>query len=108
MFPSTVSGTIRPCLTDIDNSGVMIVIIIISLLLVAILGSVLYFLYKKGKLPCGHSGKQEITKETTNKDNIVVEMKAEKTEKTEKSVLLKGVNGNNKPPSDQYDGMVLL
>lgn len=37
----------------------------------------------------------------TNKDNIVVEMKAEKTEKTEKTVLLKGVNGNNKPPSDQ-------
>lgn len=37
------------------------------------------------------------TKETTNKDSIVVEMKAEKTEK---SVLLKGVNGNNKPPSD--------
>lgn len=28
-------------------------------------------------------------------------MKAEKTEKTEKSVLLKGVNGSNKPPSDQ-------
>ncbi|XP_017315494.1 cell surface glycoprotein MUC18 isoform X1 [Ictalurus punctatus] len=88
--------------TAVDNSGVMIVIIIISLLLLAILGSVLYFLYKKGKLPCGRSGKQEITKETTNKDNIVVEMKAEKTEKTEKSVLLKGVNGNNKPPSDQY------
>ncbi|XP_026777432.1 cell surface glycoprotein MUC18 isoform X2 [Pangasianodon hypophthalmus] len=88
--------------TAVDNSGVMIVIIIISLLLLAILGSVLYFLYKKGKLPCGHSGKQEITKEMTNKDNIVVEMKAEKTEKTEKSVLLKGVNGNNKPPSDQY------
>ncbi|XP_027034569.2 cell surface glycoprotein MUC18 isoform X2 [Tachysurus fulvidraco] len=85
----------------VDNSGVMIVVIIISLLLVAILGSVLYFLYKKGKLPCGRSGKQEITKETANKDNIVVEMKAEKTEKTEKSVLLKGVNGNNKPPSDQ-------
>ncbi|KAK3527376.1 hypothetical protein QTP86_021921 [Hemibagrus guttatus] len=82
----------------VDNSGVMIVIIIISLLLIAILGSVLYFLHKKGKLPCGRSGKQEITKETTNKDNIVVEMKAEKTEKT---VLLKGVNGNNKPPSDQ-------
>ncbi|KAG7314543.1 hypothetical protein KOW79_021846 [Hemibagrus wyckioides] len=85
----------------VDNSGVMIVIIIISLLLIAILGSVLYFLHKKGKLPCGRSGKQEITKETTNKDNIVVEMKAEKTEKTEKTVLLKGVNGNNKPPSDQ-------
>ncbi|XP_022534813.2 cell surface glycoprotein MUC18 isoform X1 [Astyanax mexicanus] len=86
-----------------DNSGVIIVVIIISILLVAILGSVLYFLYKKGKLPCGRSGKQEIinpfsTKEKTNKDDIVVEMKADKTEK---SVLLKGVNGDKKPPSDQ-------
>lgn len=41
------------------------------------------------------------SKEITNKDNIVVEMKVEKTEKTEKSVLLKGINGSNKPPSDQ-------
>ncbi|XP_060769441.1 cell surface glycoprotein MUC18 isoform X2 [Neoarius graeffei] len=88
-------------ITSIDNSGVMIVVIIITLLLLAILGSVLYFLYKKGKLPCGRSVKQEITKETTNNDSIVVEMKAEKNEKTEKSILLKGVNGNNKPPRDQ-------
>lgn len=43
-----------------DNSGVIIVVIIVSILLVAILGSVFYFLYKKGKLPCGRSGKQEM------------------------------------------------
>ncbi|XP_067293901.1 cell surface glycoprotein MUC18 isoform X2 [Pseudorasbora parva] len=84
--------------TSVDNSGVIIVVIIVSILLVAILGSVFYFLYKKGKLPCGRSGKQEITKEKTNKDDIVVEMKAKKTEE---SVLLKGVNGEKKPLSDQ-------
>ncbi|XP_073697359.1 cell surface glycoprotein MUC18 isoform X4 [Garra rufa] len=84
--------------TSVDNSGVIIVVIIVSILLLAILGSVFYFLYKKGKLPCGRSGKQEITKEKTNKDDIVVEMKAKKTEE---SVLLKGVNGEQKPPIDQ-------
>ncbi|XP_076867199.1 cell surface glycoprotein MUC18 isoform X1 [Brachyhypopomus gauderio] len=82
-----------------DGSGVSIVIIIVCILLLAIMGSVFYFLHKKGKLPCGRSGKQEITKEKTNKDDIVVEMKAEKTEK---SGLLKCVNGEKKPPSDQY------
>ncbi|XP_051980675.1 cell surface glycoprotein MUC18-like isoform X1 [Xyrauchen texanus] len=84
--------------TSVDNSGVIIVVIIVSILLLAILGSIFYFLYKKGKLPCGHSGKQEITKEKTNTDDIVVEMKAKKMEE---SVLLKGVNGDNKPPTDQ-------
>uniref|UniRef100_A0A671QF12 Melanoma cell adhesion molecule a n=1 Tax=Sinocyclocheilus anshuiensis TaxID=1608454 RepID=A0A671QF12_9TELE len=84
--------------TYIDNSGVIIVVIIVSILLLAILGSVFYFLYKKGKFPCGRSGKQEITKEKTNKDDIVVEMKAKKTEE---SVLLKGVNGEQKPTNDQ-------
>ncbi len=38
------------------------------------------------------------TKEKTNKEDIVVEMKAKKTEE---SVLLKGVNGEQKPPNDQ-------
>lgn len=47
-------------LSPVDNSGVIIVVIIVSILLVAILGSVFYFLYKKGKLPCGRSGKQEM------------------------------------------------
>ncbi|XP_062392138.1 cell surface glycoprotein MUC18 isoform X2 [Sardina pilchardus] len=82
-----------------EGSGIIIVIIIICILLLAILGSVLYFLYKKGKLPCGRSGKQEITTEKTNKDDIVVEMKAEKIEE---AVLLKGVNGDKKPMNDQY------
>ncbi len=47
-------------LSSVDNSGVIIVVIIVSILLLAILGSVFYFLYKKAKLPCGRSGKQEM------------------------------------------------
>lgn len=38
------------------------------------------------------------TKEKTNKDDIVVEMKAKKTEE---SMLLKSANGEKKPPNDQ-------
>ncbi|XP_046876636.1 cell surface glycoprotein MUC18-like isoform X1 [Hypomesus transpacificus] len=83
-----------------EGSGVIIVVIIICILLLAILVSVLYFLHKKGKIPCGRSGKQEITKENTTKDDIVVEMKTDA--KTEEAVLLKGVNGDKKGPSDQY------
>ncbi|KTF95957.1 hypothetical protein cypCar_00039044, partial [Cyprinus carpio] len=102
-LPVPFSQTPTARKTSVDNSGVIIVVIIVSILLLAILGSVFYFLYKKGKLPCGRSGKQEIinvysTKEKTNKDDIVVEMKAKKTEE---SVLLKGVNGEQKPPNDQ-------
>ncbi|XP_073347700.1 melanoma cell adhesion molecule b isoform X4 [Pagrus major] len=79
-----------------ETSGVVIVVIIICILLLAILGSVLYFLYKKGKI-CGRSGKQDLTKEKSNKDNIVVEMKSDNTEE---AVLL-GVNGEKQPPNDQ-------
>ncbi|XP_029304893.1 cell surface glycoprotein MUC18 isoform X2 [Cottoperca gobio] len=83
-----------------EGSGMIIVVIILCLLLLAILGSVLYFLHKKGKIPCGRSGKQEIsTKEKTTKDDIVVEMKT--TTKNEDSVLLKAVNGDQKSPNDQ-------
>ena len=39
------------------------------------------------------------TKENTTKDDIVVEMKTDA--KTEEAVLLKGVNGDKKGPSDQ-------
>ncbi|XP_045559435.1 cell surface glycoprotein MUC18 isoform X5 [Salmo salar] len=78
-----------------EGSGVIIAVIIICILLLAILGSVLYFLYKKGKLPCGRSGKQDLTK--PNKGGIVVEMKSDNTEE---AVLL-SVNGDKKPPSDQ-------
>ncbi|XP_035535593.1 melanoma cell adhesion molecule b isoform X2 [Morone saxatilis] len=79
-----------------EGRGVIIAVIIICILLLAILGSVLYFLYKKGKI-CGRSGKQDLTKEKSNKDNIVVEMKSDNTEE---AVLL-GVNGEKQPPSDQ-------
>ncbi|XP_075892151.1 melanoma cell adhesion molecule b isoform X2 [Nelusetta ayraudi] len=78
-----------------EGRGVIIAVVIICILLLAILGSVLYFLYKKGKI-CGRSGKQEFTKEKSNKDNTVVEMKRDNTEE---AVLL-GVNGEKQPPSD--------
>ncbi|XP_071353165.1 melanoma cell adhesion molecule b isoform X2 [Trachinotus anak] len=79
-----------------EGSGVIIAVIIVCILLLAILGSVLYFLYKKGKI-CGRSGKQDLTKDKSNKDNIVVEMKSDNTEEA----ILLGVNGEKKPPSDQ-------
>ncbi|KAG7471397.1 hypothetical protein MATL_G00124160 [Megalops atlanticus] len=80
-----------------EGSGVIIAVIIICILLLAILGSVLYFLYKKGKLPCGRSGKQDISKEKVSKDDIVEMM----SDKTEEAVLLQGVNGEKKPPANQ-------
>lgn len=79
-----------------EGSGVIIAVLIVCILLLAILGSVLYFLYKKGKI-CGRSGKQDLTKGKSNKDNIVVEMKSDNTEE---AVLL-GVNGEKQPPNDQ-------
>ncbi|KAM9332427.1 cell surface glycoprotein MUC18 isoform 3-T3 [Pholidichthys leucotaenia] len=82
-----------------EGSGVIIVVIILCLLLLAFLGSIIYFLRKKGKIPCGRSGKQEITKEKTTKDDIVVEMKT--NTKNEEAVLLKAVNGDKKGPTDQ-------
>uniref|UniRef100_A0A3P9H3J0 Melanoma cell adhesion molecule b n=1 Tax=Oryzias latipes TaxID=8090 RepID=A0A3P9H3J0_ORYLA len=78
-----------------ESNGVIIAVIIICILLLAILGSVLYFLYKKGKI-CGRSGKQDLTKEKSSKDNIVVEMKSDNTEE---SILL-GTNGEKQPPRD--------
>lgn len=102
-IPLTTSGSkvaISPLPKQIkkENSGVIIAVIIICILLLAILGSVLYFLYKKGKLPCGRSGKQEISKEQSSKDDIIMEMKSEKSEE---AVLLQGVNGDKKPLNDQ-------
>uniref|UniRef100_A0A671LX81 Cell surface glycoprotein MUC18-like n=1 Tax=Sinocyclocheilus anshuiensis TaxID=1608454 RepID=A0A671LX81_9TELE len=99
---SDQSGTItqlQTCfsaLTAGGGSGVIIAVIIICLLLIAILGSVLYFLYKKGKLPCGRSGKQDFTKEKASKDDIVMEMKSGKSEE---AVLLQ-VNGDKKSPTE--------
>nr|XP_020455763.1 cell surface glycoprotein MUC18 isoform X4 [Monopterus albus] len=93
---SNSSSTAISSTSATEGSGVIIAVLIICILLLAILGSVLYFLYKKGKI-CGRSGKQNITKEKSNKDNIVVEMKSDNTEE---AVLL-GVNGEKQPTSDQ-------
>ncbi|XP_035482748.1 cell surface glycoprotein MUC18 [Scophthalmus maximus] len=84
-----------------EGSGIIIVVIIVCLLLLANLGGVLYFLQKKGKIhiPCGRSGKQEITKEIANTDDIVVEMKS--SARTEDAVLLKAFNGDKQGPDAQ-------
>ncbi|KAM4702623.1 cell surface glycoprotein MUC18 [Rhinophrynus dorsalis] len=79
------------------SHGVAIVAVIVCILLLAILGAVLYFLYKKGRIPCGHSGKKDITK-PGEKDQIVVEMKTDSP--VEDSVLLPGPQ-DKKPPGDQ-------
>ncbi|XP_074498096.1 melanoma cell adhesion molecule b isoform X3 [Sebastes fasciatus] len=92
----TTTTTTTPTLSDTEGNGVIIAVIIICILLLAILGSVLYFLYKKGKI-CGRSGKQDLTKEKSSKDNIVVEMRSDNTEE---AVLL-GVNGEKLHPGDQ-------
>ncbi|XP_077360196.1 cell surface glycoprotein MUC18 isoform X2 [Festucalex cinctus] len=84
-----------------EGSGVIIVVIILCLLLLAILGSVLYFLHKKGKIPCGRSGKQDISQEKSTKDDIVVEMKNNGNAKSEGTVLLKAVNGDENATKKQ-------
>ncbi|KAI1893778.1 hypothetical protein AGOR_G00127170 [Albula goreensis] len=94
----TVTMSPYPKKVKKEGSGVIIAVIIICILLLAILGSVLYFLYKKGKLPCGRSGKQTISSEKSSKDDIIMEMKSEKSEE---AVLLQGVNGEKKFPNDQ-------
>lgn len=47
-------------LTEPESKGVVIVAVTVCVLVLALLGAVLYFFYKKGKLPCGRSGKQEM------------------------------------------------
>ncbi|XP_063763835.1 melanoma cell adhesion molecule b isoform X3 [Eleginops maclovinus] len=93
--PRPDTTTTNTAVSTTEGKGVIIAVIIICILLLAILGSVLYFLYKKGKI-CGRSGKQDLTKEVSSKDNIVVEMKSDNTEE---AVLL-GVNGEKLPPSN--------
>ncbi|XP_056398333.1 cell surface glycoprotein MUC18 isoform X2 [Hyla sarda] len=83
--------------------GVVIVAVIVCILLLAILGAVLYFLYKKGCIPCGRSGTKDITK-PGEKDQIVVEMKPDSP--AEESVLLPGAQ-DKKQPVDQEKYMDL-
>lgn len=43
-----------------ESKGVIIVAVIVCILVLAVLGAVLYFLHKKGKIPCGRTGKQDM------------------------------------------------
>ncbi|XP_023576928.1 cell surface glycoprotein MUC18 isoform X2 [Octodon degus] len=52
-------------LREPESKGVVIVAVIVCILVLAVLGAVLYFFYKKGKLPCGRSGKQEMERNTS-------------------------------------------
>ncbi|NXV64178.1 MUC18 protein, partial [Molothrus ater] len=82
-----------------ESQGVIIVAIIVAILVVAVLGAVIYFLHKKGKLPCGRAGKQDITKPEARKDKIVVEVKSDKL--PEEAGLLQGANGEKRAAADQ-------
>ncbi|XP_062995161.1 cell surface glycoprotein MUC18 isoform X1 [Elgaria multicarinata webbii] len=64
-MPEETDPTKRPEPTTQESKGVIIVAVIICILALSILGAVLYFLHKKGKLPCGHSGKQEMERDTS-------------------------------------------
>ncbi|XP_078538305.1 cell surface glycoprotein MUC18 isoform X2 [Lissotriton helveticus] len=89
-----------------ESRGVLIVVIIVCILLLAILGAVLYFLYKKGKIACGRSGKQNITTPDDQKDDIVVEMKTDRL--PEEAELLQGSNGEKRPSSDMGEKYIDL
>ncbi|NXL85132.1 MUC18 protein, partial [Alectura lathami] len=82
-----------------ESKGVIIVAIIVSILVVAVLGAVSYFLHKKGKISCGRAGKQDITKPEARKDKNVVEVKSDKL--SEEAGLLQGANGEKRPAADQ-------
>ncbi|NXX99913.1 MUC18 protein, partial [Centropus bengalensis] len=88
-----------------ESKGVIIVAIIVSILVVAVLGAVIYFLHKKGKIPCGRAGKQDITKPEARKDKIVVDVKSDKL--PEETGLLQGANGEKRPPTDQVGQSVV-
>ncbi|NXF77735.1 MUC18 protein, partial [Sclerurus mexicanus] len=85
--------------TTPESQGVIIVAIIVAILVVAVLGAIIYFLHKKGKIPCGRAGKQDITRPEARKDKIVVEVKSDKL--PEEAGLLQGANGEKRSAADQ-------
>ncbi|GAB5577161.1 cell surface glycoprotein MUC18 isoform X1 [Prionailurus iriomotensis] len=86
-------------LPEPESKGVAIVAVTVCVLVLAVLGAVLYFFYKKGKLPCGRSGKQEITLPPSRKSEFVVEVKSDKL--PEEMGLLQGSTGDKRAPGDQ-------
>nr|CAI9691793.1 unnamed protein product [Rangifer tarandus platyrhynchus] len=93
-------------LTEPESKGVVIVAVTVCVLVLALLGAVLYFFYKKGKLPCGRSGKQEITLPPSPKSEFVVEVKSDKL--PEEMGLLQGSNGDKRAPGDQGEKYIDL
>ncbi|XP_006895685.1 PREDICTED: cell surface glycoprotein MUC18 [Elephantulus edwardii] len=93
-------------LKEPESQGVVIVAVIVSILVLAVLGAVLYFFYKKGKLPCGRSGKQEITLPPSRKSEIVVEVKSDKL--PEEMGLLQGSGADKRAPGDQGEKYIDL
>ncbi|XP_036114771.1 cell surface glycoprotein MUC18 isoform X1 [Molossus molossus] len=93
-------------LPEPQSKGVVIVAVTVCLLLLALLGAVLYFFYKKGRLPCGRSGKQEITLPPSRKSEFVVEVKSDKL--PEEMGLLQGSNGDKRAPGDQGEKYIDL
>ncbi|XP_044295566.1 cell surface glycoprotein MUC18 isoform X1 [Varanus komodoensis] len=92
--------------TKQESRGIIIVAVIVCILVLSILGAVLYFLHKKGRLPCGRSGKQEITRPEAHKDEIVVEVKSDKL--PEEAMLLQGASGEKRSAGDQGEKYIDL
>uniref|UniRef100_A0A8D0L837 Melanoma cell adhesion molecule n=1 Tax=Sphenodon punctatus TaxID=8508 RepID=A0A8D0L837_SPHPU len=78
-----------------ESKGVIIVAVIVCILLIALLGAVLYFLHKKGKLPS-----------LPPPHEIVVEVKSDKL--PEEAGLLQGTNGEKRPAGDQGEKYIDL
>ncbi|XP_006936784.3 cell surface glycoprotein MUC18 isoform X1 [Felis catus] len=93
-------------LPEPESKGVAIVAVTVCVLVLAVLGAVLYFFYKKGKLPCGRSGKQEITLPPSRKSEFVVEVKSDKL--PEEMGLLQGSTGDKRAPGDQGEKYIDL
>ncbi|KAM5245712.1 cell surface glycoprotein MUC18 [Ctenodactylus gundi] len=93
-------------LPEAESKGVVIVAVIVCILVLAVLGAVLYFFYKKGKLPCGRSGKQDITLPPSRKNEFVVEVKSDKL--PEEMGLLQGSSGDARAPGDQGEKYIDL
>ncbi|XP_068016056.1 cell surface glycoprotein MUC18 isoform X2 [Melanerpes formicivorus] len=92
--------------TTAESKGVIIVAIIVCILVLAVLGSVIYFLHKKGKISCGRAGKQDITKPEARKDKTLVDVKSDKL--SEEAGLLQGANGEKRPAADQSEKYIDL
>ncbi|KAG7266363.1 hypothetical protein CRUP_001144, partial [Coryphaenoides rupestris] len=94
------SVSIQESRSDADRAGQqqggsssVVIAVVVCVLLLLLLVALLYFLNKKGKIPCGKKTAKEVSSGEVNND-IVVEMKTEKA--NEEAGLL-----NKRPASDK-------